>query len=54
MIDGAGVRKGSGLRDVDEAYMCGLSGMTADVRQVLVERGLDPSRIHFERFGWPA
>ncbi|MGW6978854.1 2Fe-2S iron-sulfur cluster-binding protein [Streptomyces sp. NPDC054932] len=43
-------QKGSDLDDVDEAYMCGPSGMTADVRMVLTERGMEPSRIHSERF----
>ncbi|MFD5622733.1 2Fe-2S iron-sulfur cluster-binding protein [Streptomyces yangpuensis] len=51
-IDATGMRAliariGSGL---DEAYVCGPSGMTADVRMVLAECGMEPSRIHSERF----
>lgn len=54
-IDAVGLRaliaqKGSGLDDADEAYVCGPPGMTADVRTVLTEHGMDSSRIHSERF----
>ncbi len=43
-------QKGSELDDADEAYLCGPSGMTADMRRVLTESGMESSRIHSERF----
>jgi ferredoxin-NADP reductase len=33
------------------AYLCGPNAFMADMREALIERGLDPARIHSELFG---
>jgi ferredoxin-NADP reductase/DMSO/TMAO reductase YedYZ heme-binding membrane subunit len=42
------------LGSVDDAYLCGPREMTLEVREALVERGLEPQRVHVELFGGPA
>ena len=37
----------------DEAYVCGPDTMIVSVTEALVELGMDPARVHSERFGVP-
>lgn len=39
------------LGSVDEAFVCGPEPMTLDVRDTLVELGVDPAHVHLELFG---
>ena len=38
------------VEDVDEWYLCGPFGMVTDGRQVLLDAGVDPARVHTELF----
>ncbi|MBY4898982.1 1,2-phenylacetyl-CoA epoxidase subunit PaaE [Cupriavidus sp. AU9028] len=40
--------------DIDAAFVCGPASMIDEVEAALKEAGLDPARIHTERFGVPA
>ncbi len=42
------------LGSVDDAYLCGPREMTLEVRDALVDRGLERERVHVELFGGPA
>jgi len=42
------------LESVDDAYLCGPREMTLDVRDALVDRGLERERVHVELFGGSA
>lgn len=57
-IDGEKMRRlAAVLVDVgslDEAFLCGPEPMALDVRDTLVELGVDPRHIHLELFGTPA
>lgn len=39
--------------DIDAAFVCGPASMIDDVEAALLDAGLDPHRIHTERFGVP-
>ncbi len=39
---------------IDEAFVCGPGGMIDEVESALAGLGLDPGRIHVERFGVPS
>jgi ring-1,2-phenylacetyl-CoA epoxidase subunit PaaE len=38
---------------IDEAFICGPGAMIDEVEKALLNGGLDPKRIHLERFGVP-
>jgi ferredoxin-NADP reductase/DMSO/TMAO reductase YedYZ heme-binding membrane subunit len=42
------------LESVDDAYLCGPREMTLEVRDALVDRGLERERVHVELFGGAA
>jgi ring-1,2-phenylacetyl-CoA epoxidase subunit PaaE len=54
-IDGAKVRELArwlvDIDGVDEAFVCGPEPMTLDVRDTLVDLGVDPRHVHLELFG---
>ncbi len=57
-IDGAKIRRLAAtlldVENVDEVFLCGPEPMTVEVRDTLLDLGVDPAHVHLELFGTPA